>query len=135
MANDMSSAVDMLQELLSSPDAGEKISSMLSAFTGDSQNDTAVPDLSGIMSMFGKGNSGEGSDDTASALKDLPVANIMNIATAYKQLSSSSDPRTTLLQSMRPYLQPHRHQNVDQAIKILGFLKLMPLLGEFKGLL
>ena len=137
MANDMNSAVDMLQDLLSSPDAGERISSMLSAFGGDSDNNDndSVPDLSGIMSMFSDSGIMSSSQNKEQGDAGLPMASMLKLANAYKQLNGAEDTRTNLLRAIKPYLQTHRHKNLDQAIKMLGFLKLMPLMGEFKGLL
>ena len=125
MANDMNSAVQMLQELLSSPDAGEKLGDMLSMFTAP--HDAEASDAPGTGDGAASGSSLDG--DT------LPVGAIMNLASAYGQLSKQDDPRITLLNAIRPYLQRHRHNNLEQAVKVLKLLKLLPLLGDLKGII
>lgn len=138
MANDMSNAIDMLKDMLNSPDAGEKIGSILSALGGGSDEnenpEAALPDLSSIASMLtstGDKKKAEKSPD----LTDLPIANIMKIATAYQKLSKEDDPRINLLSALRPYMRHGRQNSVDTAIKLLGLLKLAPLLGDLKEVL
>ena len=41
----------------------------------------------------------------------------------------SDDENTTLLKALRPYLQSERQQRLDETIKIMHMLKLLPLLG------
>ncbi len=144
MANGMDSAVDMLKDLLSSPDAGEKISSLLGAFqNGSGSGDKGSLDLSGIAGLLGGdigGNTGYG--DSAKNmpaapvdLASLPVASILNLTQEYQNLSRRDDPRINLLNSLRPYLQTHRIENLENAIKIMGWVKLLPLLGKFKDII
>lgn len=142
MANDIGSAIDMLKELLSSPDAGEKISSMLSAFEneapGNSSEHSGGLDLSSLSGLLGNNTkqaetAGEAAKD--STLPAIPVASIMKLTNEYQKLSRQEDPRVVLLRALRPYLRPHRLSNLDNAIKILNLVKLAPLLGELKDVL
>jgi len=136
MANDMSSAMDMLRDLLSGPDAGEKIGSMLSAFTDDSAETDNSGEGGGSKESFDIGSILDGDiSGVLSSIGDLPIDSIMKMANAYRQASSKDDPRVNLLRAMRPYLQPHRHSNLDQAVKLLGFLKFLPMLGELKDII
>lgn len=130
MANDMDSTVDALKELLNSPGASEKIESMLGAFMGgggdDDNGDSGAPaDMLG--SLFGKGGKG--------GMGDLPVESMMKIAQAYQQISKKDDPRINLLKAIKPYVRESRSESVDTAIKLLGLLRLAPLLGDLKDVL
>lgn len=131
MANDMDSAVDALKELLNSPGASEKIESMLGAFMGGGGDDDdgdsgGAPDMLG--SLLGKGGKGGG-------LGDLPVESMMKVAQAYQQISKKDDPRINLLKAIKPYVRESRSESVDTAIKLLGLLRLAPLLGDLKDVL
>ena len=132
MANDMSSAMDMLKDLLDSPDAGEKIGNMLSSFTGSGEKKDSVPDISALAQALGGFDSSMKNQNGDS---DLPMASIMKIANVYQNLNKADDPRIILLSALRPYLQTHRHQNLDSAIRILGLIKFLPLLSELKGII
>lgn len=142
MANDIGSAVDMIKDLLSSPDASEKISSLLSALGSDTPSESAGQDggldLSGLAGLLGNSSKQpEASEAKAeeSGLPALPVASIMKLTNEYQKLSRQEDPRIVLLRALRPYLRPHRLSNLDNAIKILNLVKLAPLLGELKDVL
>lgn len=125
MANDINSAVDTLRELLSSPDAGEKIESMLGAFMGGSDGH----------------DSGDGSDDVKGSSNampgagDIPIESIMKIAQAYSSISKADDPRVNLLKAIRPYVRKSRTESVDKAIKLMGIMRLAPLLSDLKEVL
>lgn len=134
MANDMNAAVDMLKDLLSSPDAGEKISSMLGALGMDEPAQESSPDLSSLAGLLG-GKPDQPDSTQAQDASQLPIANIMKLTNEYQKLSHQDDPRVNLLRALRPYLRPHRLSNLDNAIKILGLVKLAPLLGELKDVL
>ena len=129
--------MDMLRDLLSGPDAGDKISSMLSAFTGDNESENTDESAeSSIPLNLGTLLGGDSSiSNILSGIGDVPVDGIMKMISAYSQASKQEDPRANLLRAMRPYLQPHRLGSLDQAIKLLGYLKFLPLLGEFKDII
>lgn len=138
MANGMDSAVELLKDLISSPDAGEKISSLISSLQSDSSDKKSNSlDLSSIANILSSSDSEKGSDNTnnTAALDTLPIANIMKITKEYQNLANADDPRINLLKALRPYLQPHRIGNLENAIKILGLVKLMPLLGKLKDII
>ena len=133
--------MDMLRDLLSGPDAGEKISSVLSAFTddsaetGDSGEHNGSKESFDIGSILGSAGDIGNISNMLSGIGDLPIDGIMKMANAYRQVSQKDDPRVNLLHAMRPYLQPHRHNNLDQAVKMLGLIKLLPMLGELKDII
>ena len=132
MANDMGNTVDMLKDLLNSPGAGEKIESLLGAFMGDGEESGSAPaDMLG--SILGKGGKTDG------AMPDIPpgipVDSMLKIAQAYQQISKKDDPRVNLLKAIKPYVRSSRSESVDTAIKLLGLMRLAPLLGDLKDVL
>lgn len=143
-----------LGDLLSSPDAMQKIQSAMAALGMDGGSDGDEPDsaaeepaedggfdpemLSGLLASLGGGAPkekpksggprmalpppdahGDGLDLTAIA-KLAPVLGNMH----------KDDQNTILLKALRPYLHGDREKRLDQAIKILRFMKVMPLLQD-----
>ena len=128
MSKDMDIAIDTLKEMLNSPDGAKTIESLMSTFmSGNSQDSGQSED----------GDNGKESDSALPFvnLSDIPVDSIMKIAGAYKSLNKTSDPRITLLKAIKPYVRSTRSESVDTAIKLLGLLRLAPLLGELKDVL
>ncbi|MBE7026818.1 MAG: hypothetical protein E7410_04570 [Ruminococcaceae bacterium] len=127
MSKDMDKAIDALKEMLDSPDGAKTIESLVSAFmSGDSKNTPQNPK---------DDDEDENDAPVLSALSDIPVDSIMKIAGAYKSLNKTSDPRINLLKAIKPYVRSTRSESVDTAIKLLGLLRLAPLLGELKDVL
>ena len=128
MSADIDSAIDTLKAMLDSPDGAKTIETLLGTFMSDGekkvQENTKEDD--------GQENSGAGA---VAAFGDIPVDSIMKIAGAYQSLNKTSDPRINLLKAIKPYVRSGRSESVDTAIKLLGLLRLAPLLGELKDVL
>lgn len=135
MANDMGSTIDALKDLLNSPGAEEKLSSMLGAFLGgDSEGEekSAAPaDL--LSSLMGGGEKKDGG--AQDILSGIPMESMLKVAQAYQQISKKDDPRVNLLRAIKPYVRSSRSESVETAIKLLGLLRLAPLLGDLKDVL
>lgn len=150
----MDDLTQKLNDLLSSPDSMQKIQSALAALGADSGEDEEeeeqtptladqLPDsetLSSLLSAFASGQGG------APAKKDKMVARHrkdsggsmpdLSMLTKLLPLMASmnrDDDDTNLLKALRPYLKGDREKRLDDAIKILRLMKLMPLLQD-KGL-
>lgn len=130
-----------LGEILNSPDSMEKIQSAMAALgIGDQEpeeeEETDGGDgLSGLLAALGSSGEkkkkaalppsggGDGMPDLAMLAKIAPVMSSMR----------GDDQNTVLLKALRPYLHGDREKRLDDAIKILRFIKVMPLLRD-KGL-
>jgi hypothetical protein len=100
---------DMLKNVLSDPGAMEKISSMLSSLgSSEEKQDPSA------------GSDGFGGMETLLKAKDM-----------FEKVSKEDDPRLTLLNALKPYLNKKRITKVDSAIKILKVSKLAPLIKDF----
>lgn len=100
-----------LTELLSQPDAAEKLSQAAAALLGGA----AAPETGGagtVGDIFG----------------DVDIGSIMHILSALRQ--DTGDPRAGLLLALRPHLSKDRQQRVDTAVKLLKLAKILPLLQE-----
>lgn len=65
----------------------------------------------------------EGLGDMAAIARILPLLSGMK----------KDDENTTLLKALRPYLQSERQQRLDETIKIMHMLQILPLLGGQQG--
>lgn len=102
---------EKLTKLLSSPEGMNKIQSMMAALGGTLPQEEAPPPApppadSGV--------------DMATIGKLLPLLGRMN--------QDSED--TRLLQALRPYLHGQRAERLDESVRLLRLIKLLPLLQE-----
>lgn len=123
-----------LSDLLSSPDGMQKIQSMASSLgmltggdstegSGSAPRPSAEPVSAGVSPALSMpDNSSLGDIETIKKL--LPLLSNLK----------GDDENTLLLKALRPYLQDDRQQRLDETIKIMHLLKVLPLLGE-KGIL
>ena len=88
---DADSALNMLQEFLSGPDAKDKISEALSMLG------------SGDFSLPQPEKEQKKETDSDSPL-DIDPAKLMKIMSAFKSLENKKDPRGDLLSALKPYL-------------------------------
>lgn len=146
----MDDLTQKLNDLLSSPDSMQKIQSALAALGADSDEDEPedeqtptladqLPDsdtLSSLLSAFAssqnaapkkdkmaarpKKEAGGGMPDLSMLTKLMPLMASMN----------RDDDDTNLLKALRPYLKGDREKRLDDAIKILRLMKLIPLLQD-----
>ena len=105
MADDIESAINKLQDMLSSDDGKKNIENMVSS--------------------FGKnpiGNLNTGFDPTI----------LMNIKTIVDRVQNGTDPRTNLLNALKPYLSKSRASHVDNAIRIMSLGRIPDVIKDMK---
>ena len=102
-----------LDALLNSPDGMEKLRSTAAAL--------------GLSGLTGEEKPPQ-PEDTAAALP-----NLMNLMPLLGSLGND-DQNTALLKALRPYLHNGREKRLDESIKLLQLIKLLPLLQGGLGL-
>ncbi len=129
-----------LNELLSSPDAMARIQNlagMLEQNQGDSnasppshRQQTEGGNLGALASLLGGlGNS----DREASGSSSLPEAGTLQMVTRLAPLLTAArqeDDHIRLLRALRPLLGNERQKKLDEAIRILQLLRMLPLLRQ-----
>ena len=55
---------------------------------------------------------------------------MMKMKSVIEKMNSSSDPRSNLLQSLKPYLREEKRGKLDQYSKILNMTSIMELLNQ-----
>lgn len=104
---------EKLTRLLSSPEGMEKIQSMMSALGGAlPQEDTPPPPPMPPPAA--------GGIDMAALSKVLPLLGQMN----------QENEDTRLLAALRPYLHGQRAERLEESMRLLKLMKLLPLLQE-----
>ena len=108
---------EKLAGILNDPESMERVRKMAENILGENneqQNETSpLNDIGGML----------GAEDMQSI-----------IAIISKLKNSGNDPRSRLLNALKPHLSEPRREKVDTAIKILKILELLPLMKE-SGLL
>lgn len=143
----MDDLTSKLNDFLNSPDSMEKIRSVMASLgmegggeeTGkapaadsggpESSSDSLQAMLAGLMGSASKEKEAPPARESASG-PDLSV--LMKLAPLMANMNKE-DENTALLRALRPYLHGDREKRVDDAIQILRFMRILPLLQD-KGL-
>ncbi len=99
---------EALDNLLSDPEAGNKISEIMKSLN-----------LSGDSSPADSGESTNFSDSF------LDINKIMRLKTLYDESLSDKDPKVTLLSALKPYLSETRNKNLDSMLKFFKVYKML----------
>lgn len=139
---------EQISKILSDPQSMQQLQSMASAL-GLGQSDTAAsqpthepqqPDagaLSGILGALGGSQPAASPFSAPGGITPEMLQAVSRIAPLLSQVNRE-DESTRLLHALRPLLGTARQKKLDEAIKILQMMRLMPLLkesGVFSGLL
>lgn len=108
---------EKLAGILNDPESMERVRQMAENILGD--NSEASKQASPL-------------EDLGSVLGAADIQSIISIISRLK--NSGNDPRSQLLNALKPHLSEPRREKVDTAIKILKMLELLPLMKE-SGLL
>ena len=115
----------MLDNLLSDPDMGEKISQAVNMLTGGGQQSAAAaPENSGGADPDGPaaGESHPGPAKKAGGNQNAGFPDmemLMKMKGVFDQLQNNDDPRVNLLNALRPYLSEKRSGKLEKTIKLL----------------
>ncbi len=109
---------EKLNRLLSSPDGMAKLRSAMAAF-GESGGVSDAPS-SPPPPTSGDSEAGGGMPDLKLLTKLAPLMGAMD----------KDDDDTRLLQALRPYLHGEREQRLDETMRLLKLMRLLPLLQE-----
>ncbi|MBR4123651.1 MAG: hypothetical protein IKY45_00325 [Clostridia bacterium] len=104
---------EKLAGILNDPESMERVRKMAENILGD--NGEAPKPASPL-------------DDLGSVLGAADIQSIISIISKLK--NSGNDPRSQLLNALKPHLSEPRREKVDTAIKILKMLELLPLMKE-----
>lgn len=107
----MDDLTSMLSGLLNSPEGMEQLKTMAGALLGESKSEPTPPSAGAF-----------------SGISPNEIAGMMKIVNLLKQ--EQTDHRAGLLLSIRPHLSEHRQKRVDDAVKILRLIQILPAVKE-----
>lgn len=141
---------NQINQILSDPQSMQKIQAMMGALglTGERQGQAAAPAASAASAPAAPAPAQVPAPAVAPPSSSNPLGALGNITPEMLQAVNRlapllgqvnrEDDSTRLLRSLRPLLSAQRQQKLDEAIRILQMMRLMPLLKEsglFSGLL
>ena len=137
-----------LSQFLSDPNSMKQLQGMISSLGLNNQQSggsgsqqpapdpaQGMPDMSALAGMLGALVGGQ---PTASPQAQGPegpdtLAMVAKLAPMLSQLNREDD-STRLLTALRPLLGPERRRKIDEAVKILQMMRLLPMLRDMGGL-
>lgn len=138
-----------LNQILSDPNSMKQIQSMMSSLgLGGESSDSqpappppppapapAAPDLSALAGMLGSLGGGQAAPAPQAQGLAGPdtLAMVARLAPLLGQLNREDD-STRLLMALRPLLGEERRRKIDEAVKILQLMRLLPMLRDVGGL-
>ena len=72
--------------------------------------------------------SSNSSDDSKFNFNNIDINTILKIKSVMENLNTNNDPRSNLLNSLKPYLRDSRKEKIDQYANLLNFAKIAELL-------
>ena len=137
-----------LTQLLSDPNSMKQLQGMLSSLglngapgKGDGDpapaqqqpsGNQAGPNMSALAGMLGALGGSQPQQPQPQAGPDT-LAMVAKLAPMLSQLNREDD-STRLLTALRPLLGPERRHKIDEAVKILQLMRLLPMLRDMGGL-
>lgn len=115
-----------LSEILDSPEGMENLRSLAGSLLG------GMNGSSGQDSGSGPSDSQDGPAMPSMSSDDMGT--IMQLGSVLSKMGGQNDERTRLLLALRPHLTSERQERVDNAVKILKLVSVLPSLNE-SGLL
>lgn len=139
----MDDFMEKLNEILHSPEGMQQLqqaASMLGLEPSDEKScpdELAAPDLSGIdlsalSGLFAGLGETEKEEKKPEPAGDFPSFDLGTIRTLQKAMQTvgREDKNTLLLKALKPHLHGERVKRVDEAVRILQLIRLLPLLRE-----
>lgn len=123
----MSDLSAQIGEILSNPEAMEQIRNLSGLFSQPAAPSAAPapnPEISAQAPSFSKQPENSAAEALPAVMKFMPLIGSLQ----------AEDDSTRLLRAVKPFLSPERQARIEQAIKLIRIIKIIPLLKE-KGLL
>ena len=127
----MDDLTQQLNQILSNPQTMGQLQKLLGGgedAATPQESSAGTPDLSALLGALGAGSQQQPSSGLA-ALSPQTLTALTRLAPLLSQVNQEDD-ATRLLRALRPLLSQARQKKVDEALKILQMLRLLPLLKE-----
>ena len=129
--NTMNKLNDMMKtgnvsDLLSQipPDVMNNFSSMINNNTQNQNNNNMYSDKDTTMNNNTNNNSNSNSFD----FSNIDMNTIMKMKSVMEKMNNTNDPRSNLLNSLKPYLRDGKKEKLDQYANLMNFAKIAEIL-------
>ena len=126
----MEDIASIFEDILSSDEKKEQLKSIASMFGIDPD---AQFDMSSIGKILGNDNNDgdtEDSDKSSSSSDDFDFSKLFELKDIFSS-AKSNNKNVDLLVALKPHLNEEHQKKIDQSIKLLKLLALVPILKEF----
>lgn len=134
---DMSDVFDKLNNIAGQNNISPEMVNNLFSMLNNSNNNNENSNNSGNSSHqdFNYSNNSTSSQENPFGDNGIDFETIMKMKTIIDKINTKDDPRSNLLQSLKPYLKDSRKSKVDQYIQLMNMSKVMdvfPFMGGDK---
>lgn len=96
----------------------------------DSISPEMIDNLMGMLEHNSSKDTSNNSSNTNSSAPDIDIETILKMKSIIDKMNvKKDDPRSRLLQALKPYLSENRQNKLDQYIQMSKIIELLPLLG------
>ena len=113
----------------------EDLSSIFEKFNinKDSISPEMIDNIMGMLNNNSNSNTSSSDNNSGTSSPDIDIDTILRMKSIIDKMNTKSDdPRSRLLQSLRPYLKESRKSKLDQYIQLMNMSKIidiLPLIG------
>jgi len=108
----------------------DSISSLFEKFNIDKEK-ISPEMINNILGMMNNNQEQEKTNDyNASKINNIDIETIMKMKSIIDKMNVKDDPRSNLLNSLRPYLSENRKSKIDQYIQLMNVSKVMEVFKE-----
>ena len=119
---------DMLSQI--PPDTLKNFSSMMNGNVNPNEKSDSN---NNVKSTDNTSNSSTNSNNTAFDFSKIDMNTMMKMKSVMEKMNHSSDPRSNLLQSLKPYLRDEKKSKLDQYANLLNMANLIELFNQNNG--
>ena len=111
----------------------EDLSSIFEKF--NINKDSISPDMiNNIMGMLNNNSNNNSSDNSGTSSPDIDLDTLLKMKSIIDKMNTKKDdPRSKLLNSLRPYLKQSRQDKLDQYIQLMNMSKIIDILPFIGG--
>lgn len=133
---DMSDVFEKINNIASQNNISPEMVNNLFNMFNNSNTSSSTENSNNSSDNFSHQNTYTNSNDNSFGNSGIDFETIMRMKTIIDKMNTKDDPRSNLLQSLKPYLKDSRKSKVDQYIQLMNMSKVMdvfPFMGGDKN--
>ena len=132
---DMSNVLDKLNSIAGQNNISpEMMNNLFNMFNNSNNNDNKNHSSDNSSSQdYNNTNNFSNNQNGSSGSSGIDFETIMRMKTIIDKMNTKDDPRSNLLESLKPYLKDSRKSKVDQYIQLMNMSKVMDVFSSMNG--